>query len=113
MANKYAEHFNIVITPCISPWGYETINRWNPDAVDPNRSFTPNSEAEESAALLRYISALKTNIEVHIDLHETTDTDNTEFIENTDSTETAENAGKHRQHRKRRKPLKTLKTPKH
>ena len=39
LANKYAEHFNIVITPCISPWGYETINRWNPDAVDPNRSF--------------------------------------------------------------------------
>ena len=77
--SAYADAFNLIVTPCVSPWAYETINRWNPNAVDPNRSFTPNSEAEESAALLRYISALKTNIEVHIDLHETTDTDNTEF----------------------------------
>jgi hypothetical protein len=77
--SAYADAFNLIVTPCVSPWAYETINRWNPNAVDPNRSFTPNSEAEESAALLRYISSLKTNIEVHIDLHETTDTDNTEF----------------------------------
>jgi hypothetical protein len=77
--HAYADAFNLVVTPCISPWAYETINRWNPNAVDPNRSFTADSEAEESAALLRYITSLKTNIEVHIDLHETTDTDNTEF----------------------------------
>jgi hypothetical protein len=78
MAN-YSETFNIIVTPCISPWGYETINRWNPKAVDPNRSFTPDSEAEESAALVNYVASLKCKIDVHIDLHETTDTDNSEF----------------------------------
>lgn len=75
----YSEFFNIVVTPCISPWGYETINRWNPNAIDPNRSFTDNSEAEESAALVKYVKSLNTKLDVHIDLHETTDTDNTEF----------------------------------
>ncbi|TMP23349.1 M14 family zinc carboxypeptidase, partial [Pseudoalteromonas rubra] len=30
LATQYAEKFNLVITPCISPWGYETIKRWNP-----------------------------------------------------------------------------------
>lgn len=77
--NSYSKTFNIIVTPCISPWGYETINRWNPSAIDPNRSFTDDSKAEESLALLNYIKSLNTKIDVHIDLHETTDTDNTEF----------------------------------
>lgn len=79
LANKYAEHFNIVITPCISPWGYETINRWNPDAVDPNRSFYQGSPAQESAAVMNYVQSLNTDLIAHIDLHETTDSDNSEF----------------------------------
>jgi hypothetical protein len=79
LANKYAEHFNIVITPCISPWGYETINRWNPDAVDPNRSFYQGSTAQESAAVMNYVQSLNTDLIAHIDLHETTDSDNSEF----------------------------------
>jgi len=78
-ALNYASHFNIVVTPCISPWGYETINRWNPNADDPNRSFYENSPAEESAALMQCIASLDTKITAHIDLHETTDTDNTRF----------------------------------
>ncbi len=78
-AQGYAEHFNIIVAPCISPWGYETINRWNPDAIDPNRSFYANSPAGESAALMQYMAALGQNIYAHIDLHETTDTDNSEF----------------------------------
>jgi hypothetical protein len=71
----------VVVAPCISPWGYETINRWNPEAIDPNRSFYDRSPAEESAALMRYIAALPKNTDIiaHIDLHETTDTDNSEF----------------------------------
>ncbi len=73
----YSAAFNITVLPCISPWGYETINRWNPSAVDPNRSFIPNSSAEESAAVFELLHGL--DFEVHIDLHETTDTDNTEF----------------------------------
>ncbi|WP_372859446.1 M14 family metallocarboxypeptidase [Pseudoalteromonas sp.] len=79
LANQYAEHFNIVITPCISPWGYETINRWNPDANDPNRSFFEGSPAQESAAVMSYVQSLNTRLIAHIDLHETTDSDNSEF----------------------------------
>jgi len=75
----YSDLFNIIVAPCISPWGYETINRWNPKAIDPNRSFTNNGNAQESAALMAYIASLKIKVDLHIDLHETTDTDNTEF----------------------------------
>ncbi|MEL7046732.1 MAG: M14 family zinc carboxypeptidase, partial [Pseudomonadota bacterium] len=39
-AEQYASVFNIAVAPCVSPWGYETINRWNPEATDPNRSFS-------------------------------------------------------------------------
>lgn len=78
-AQDYAEHFNLVVTPCISPWGYETINRWNPQAIDPNRSFTPGGEAEESIALMAYVASLNVALIGHIDLHETTDTDNSKF----------------------------------
>ena len=77
--NEYAEHFNIVVAPCISPWGYETVNRWNAKAIDPNRSFYPNSPAQESAAIMKCVAELNTDIFVHIDLHETTDTDNSTF----------------------------------
>ncbi|MCI2285648.1 M14 family metallocarboxypeptidase [Colwellia sp. MSW7] len=75
----YGELFNLIVVPCVSPWGYETINRWNPKAIDPNRSFYANSSAEESANLMTFISSINTEIIVHIDLHETTDTDNTVF----------------------------------
>ncbi len=78
-AESYSEQFNIIVAPCLSPWGYETINRWNPNAVDPNRSFYENSPSEESAALMRYIAELDLKLTAHIDLHETTDTDNSEF----------------------------------
>ncbi|CAM3274332.1 M14 family metallopeptidase [Shewanella violacea] len=78
-AREYMDRFNILVAPCVSPWGYETINRWNPNAVDPNRSFYQDSPAEESAALMAYIADLGIDITVHIDLHETTDTDNSAF----------------------------------
>ncbi|MFQ3235096.1 MAG: hypothetical protein ACI9C4_000650 [Paraglaciecola sp.] len=78
-AKDYAPLFNIVVAPCISPWGYETINRWNPEAVDPNRSFVANSPAPEAANIMAYVATLGINIFAHIDLHETTDTDNSEF----------------------------------
>lgn len=78
-APAYADRFNLVVAPCISPWAYETINRWNPYAVDPNRSFVTDSPAEESAALMAYIESLDCTFDLHTDLHETTDTDNSEF----------------------------------
>tara|TARA_Y100000782_G_scaffold4962_1_gene5861 strand:- start:108808 stop:109692 length:885 start_codon:yes stop_codon:yes gene_type:complete len=76
---EYSKHFNIVCVPCISPWGYETINRWNPLTVDPNRSFNKNSPAEECESFLKAIDDLGVEIYAHFDLHETTDTDNTVF----------------------------------
>ncbi|MDQ9090830.1 M14 family metallocarboxypeptidase [Pseudoalteromonas haloplanktis] len=78
-AAQYAEHFNLIIAPCISPWGYETINRWDPAAIDPNRSFHADSPAPESAALIQYMNDHNIKPHVHIDLHETTDSDNSEF----------------------------------
>jgi hypothetical protein len=78
-AADYVGHFNLVVAPCVSPWGYETINRWNPGAVDPNRSFRADSPSEEAGLLMQYLAGFAGDIRVHIDLHETTDTDNTEF----------------------------------
>jgi hypothetical protein len=78
-AADYAERINLLVAPCVSPWSYERIHRWNPDALDPNRSFRENSAAGESAALMRLIAPLHGHFLLHIDLHETTDTDETEF----------------------------------
>lgn len=77
-ASKYLEKANLFIIPCVSPWGYETINRWNPQAIDPNRSFG-NEAAQESKLLKQYIHSMELKWDMHIDLHETTDTDNSEF----------------------------------
>ena len=75
----YSQYFNVLVVPCVSPWGYETINRWNHKAIDPNRSFYANSPAQEASALMKFIDSLDVDIPVHVDLHETTDTDNTVF----------------------------------
>ncbi|KAK3237260.1 hypothetical protein CYMTET_52651 [Cymbomonas tetramitiformis] len=91
-AENYTDKFNIVVAPSVSPWGYETIQRWNPQATDPNRSFNPEGEVvpgrsfnpepatEESSALIAFLGSLGVDQwTCHIDLHETTDTDETEF----------------------------------
>ena len=78
-AHDYHSKFNFVIAACISPWGYETINRWNPNALDPNRSFVKDSPSEEAAQVMRAVYEESTDILAHFDLHETTDTDNTVF----------------------------------
>lgn len=78
-AQKYADRFNFVCAPCISPWAYETINRWNPKAIDPNRSFKPNSPALECELFLKAMEPFQEKLLAHFDLHETTDTDNTVF----------------------------------
>jgi hypothetical protein len=71
------ESFNFICAPCLSPWAYETINRWNTKAIDPNRSFHSDSPAEECRLFIEATFGLKPF--VHFDLHETTDTDNTVF----------------------------------
>ena len=78
-AADYAGRVNLLIAPCVSPWAYERIHRWNPDALDPNRSFVADSPAGESAALMALVAPLKGRFLMHIDLHETTDSDESEF----------------------------------
>ena len=78
-AADYTGRLDLMIVPCVSPWGYERIHRWNPLALDPNRSFHPGSRAPESAALLALVAPFADRVRVHIDLHETTDTDESEF----------------------------------
>ena len=78
-ADAYAGRINLLIAPCVSPWGYERIHRWNPDALDPNRNFSDDSPAAESAALMRLVAPLRGRFLLHIDLHETTDSDESEF----------------------------------
>jgi hypothetical protein len=76
---RLAAQLNLLVLPCISPWAYETINRWNPDALDPNRQFKAGSPAPESALAMGCVAANAAQVDVHVDLHETTDTDNSEF----------------------------------
>lgn len=75
----YAGRLNVIVAPCVSPWAYERIQRWNPLAIDPNRSFRAGSPAPESAALWKLLEPHRERAIVHIDLHETTDTDETVF----------------------------------
>jgi len=93
-AEYYSKYFNIVVAPCVSPWGYERIQRWTSKGTDPNRSFNPDGEivegrsfnpepvTGESAALIKFLREDMQHVKewtCHLDLHETTDTDETEF----------------------------------
>ena len=78
-AEAYAGKVNLLVAPCVSPWAYERIQRWNANAIDPNRSFRVNSPAGESAALMALVAPFLRRFLLHIDLHETTDTDESEF----------------------------------
>lgn len=75
----YAGRINLLVAPCVSPWGYERIQRWNALALDPNRSFVADSPAPESAALMALVASVRGPFLMHVDLHETTDTDESEF----------------------------------
>ena len=77
--DRESARVNLLVLPCISPWGYETINRWNPDALDPNRQFRADSPAAESALAMACVATHAGKVDLHVDLHETTDTDNSEF----------------------------------
>ncbi|MEQ4576482.1 MAG: M14 family metallocarboxypeptidase [Gammaproteobacteria bacterium] len=78
-AGRYEGRLNLLVVPCVSPWGYERIQRWNAEALDPNRSFRQDSPAQESAALMALVAPWRDRVLVHIDLHETTDSDESEF----------------------------------
>jgi hypothetical protein len=78
-AERYAGRINLLVAPCVSPWAYERIHRWNAKAIDPNRSFRDGGLCDEAAALMRLIAPMQDRVVVHVDLHETTDTDESEF----------------------------------
>lgn len=78
-AADFAGRINLLVAPCVSPWGYERIQRWNSDALDPNRCFRDESPAQEAAALMQLVAPLRDRVVMHIDLHETTDSDESEF----------------------------------
>lgn len=78
-AEAYAGRVNLLAAPCVSPWGFERINRWNYDAVDPNRSFRPDGAAQEAKSLTALVAPWLGQFLLHIDLHETTDSDESEF----------------------------------
>jgi hypothetical protein len=76
---EVAGRANLLVAPCVSPWAYERVQRWNFDALDPNRNFRAGSPVPESAALVALLAPLRGHVLMHIDLHETTDTDESEF----------------------------------
>ena len=80
---SFADKVNLLVLPCISPWGYEHINRWTPEAIDPNRCFVARvpqcAEAANAMSCIIRCTQESTGVLMHIDLHETTDTDNEEF----------------------------------
>ena len=78
-ASGYAGRVNLLVAPCVSPWAYERINRWNYDAIDPNRNFRPDGPAREATALIELVRSVQSPFLMHIDLHETTDSDANEF----------------------------------
>jgi hypothetical protein len=78
-ADDYAERANLLVAPCVSPWAYERINRWNHDAIDPNRSFRGGGPSHEARALIELVASIGQPFLLHIDLHETTNSDEEEF----------------------------------
>jgi len=79
-AMRFSALFNIIVCPCVSPWSYECIQRWSINTVDPNRAFLADAPCEEAAAVVALVERLAVpQWTMHMDLHETTDTDDSEF----------------------------------
>jgi hypothetical protein len=77
-AEAYHHAVDLLVAPCVSPWAYERINRWTWDAVDPNRNFRADGP-REATALMDLVTPLAGRFLLHVDLHETTDSDESEF----------------------------------
>jgi len=78
-AAAYAGRINLIVAPCVSPWAFERVQRWNAAALDPNRSFKAGGQAAESLALMAFTAPWRDVVVAHLDLHETTDSDESEF----------------------------------
>lgn len=78
---EFQDRANFLFLPAVSPWGVEYDQRWNPDAIDPNRQFDPtNPGCEEARLAMQCVfdqEKLCAGILAAFDLHETPDRDNT------------------------------------
>lgn len=79
---NYADHFNFLVFPCLSPFAYEVNQRWTHDAWDPNRSFDRSKPYVPEAQLVMDVvdEARKRagrDFAAAVDLHETPDRDKT------------------------------------
>jgi hypothetical protein len=92
-AAAFAQQFNVLVCPCVSPWSYEHVERWNASGRDPNRSFGSAGDhgdhgggapgaTEEAAAVARLVASLGPARQwaCHVDLHETTNSDEAEYM---------------------------------
>src|SRR5690606_18645295 len=70
---------NLPVVPCVSPWAYERIHRWTFDAIDANLTSRENSPPQDCAAHMQLNASMAERFTAHIDLHETTDTDESEY----------------------------------
>lgn len=79
---KYADQFNFIVFPCLSPFAYEVNQRWTHDAWDVNRSFDRSKPYVPEAQLVMDVldEARKRagkDFAAAVDLHETPDRDKT------------------------------------
>ncbi len=63
-AGDYAGRCNLVVAPCVSPWAYEVVSRWNRQAVDPNRSFKEPCPAQDPARPRAQVRRIEVRISV-------------------------------------------------
>merc|ERR1712232_471186 len=76
------ERFNVLIVPCVSPWGFEYAQRWTRAAVDPNRYWETSHYQDETITRLQEFAREvfgSQKVLLHADLHETQALDRDEW----------------------------------
>ncbi|HXK40736.1 MAG TPA: M14 family metallocarboxypeptidase [Candidatus Paceibacterota bacterium] len=63
--------YRFLVFPCINPFGFEHGYRFNPDGVDINRQFKPDSSCHEAVKVMRVLSRFGRKFACTVDLHET------------------------------------------
>lgn len=66
---------NLIIIPCINPYGFEMNIRENSRGQDVNRDFMEDSDCEEANNIMNYLKSLDLTIKYSLDLHETAEED--------------------------------------
>ncbi|CAM5603211.1 Peptidase OS=Rhodanobacter lindaniclasticus OX=75310 GN=B1991_10755 PE=4 SV=1 [Rhodanobacter lindaniclasticus] len=77
-AGDFAGRANLLVTPCVSPWATSASSAGTPPRSTPTARSTRTAPAQEAAALMALVAPLRDRVAMHIDLHETTDSDEDE-----------------------------------